>query len=703
MDWEQQFWKQEVTFLKKVGPKRAQVLLAEADIRTYEDLILYFPRRYVDQSRLLKIREISPETEMVSLAGKLSAFETVGTNQTPRVTCRLKDETGWIELVWFQGGKFIQEKFRAGDEVLVYGKINWNGHKISIAHPEMELLRTEEDISTKLRILPMYPGTEVLKRNGLDTKTIRNLVAQVLEQGKLHIPEFLPASIREATGLPDRKTAIFAIHFPANFEQLRAAQERLKFDELFLFQLLLAQRRKLQFPQRQAPAFPKIGDFFNRFYKECLPFDLTNAQKRVVREIRADVAKTTQMNRLVQGDVGSGKTMVALLTMLMALDNGFQSAMLAPTEILAEQHYRNLTRFLEPLSVQIGLLTGSLKKKQKDAVIRDLQTGHLQILVGTHALLEDYVVFQNLGLTIIDEQHKFGVLQRAKLWDKANSSYPHNLVMTATPIPRTLAMTLYGDIDVSVIDELPPGRKEIKTYQMPEGRRKEVFGLMRREIAKGRQVYVVYPLVEESSKLDLLAVEHGFEAMSRAFPNQHIGIVHGKMKPEVKEFEMKRFQKNETQILVATTVIEVGVDIPNASVMVIENAERFGLSQLHQLRGRVGRGAEQSFCVLMSKDRLSPDAKVRLEAMVESADGFKIAETDLQLRGPGDFLGTRQSGLPDFKLANLSEDVELVSKAREVAFSLIADDPELEAPEHQSIRKEINQYMSKLQLQGIIP
>lgn len=697
------FWKTDIMFLKKVGPQRADLLLKECNLRTTGDLLLYFPRKYVDKSRVMKLSEVGDDEQSVSLLGKIKRVEEVmGKNNKKRLTALFTDGTGTAELVWFQGISFIKSWLKVGEEVALFGRPTVYGNMVSFSHPELDWLKDSAGGEAKaFQILPFYSSTDKLSRFGLDSRGFRILIKNMMEVGAPYIEETLSQNIIQKYGLMSRQEAMKNIHFPDSFEHLSKAQFRVKFEEFFLFQLLLATRRQHAQARNQAPPFTKIGTFFNDYYENHIPFTLTNAQKRVLKEVRKDLARPIQMNRLIQGDVGSGKTMVAFMTMLMAKDNGFQSAMMAPTEILAEQHYRKIAEYAEKIGMYVAFLSGSQKKSSKNKNLEAIANGSADIAIGTHALIEDTVIFQNLGLVVIDEQHKFGVEQRAKLWRKAYP-FPHNMVMTATPIPRTLAMTLYGDIDVSIIDELPPGRQPIKTITCFESKRLEIFGFLRKELAAGRQVYVVYPLVEESEKLDLLAVENGYEAFQKAFPEFRVGIVHGKMPAENKQMEMARFLKRETHILVSTTVIEVGVDVPNATIMVIENAERFGLSQLHQLRGRVGRGKYQSYCVLMTANKRSADARKRLRAMVETTDGFKISEIDLEIRGPGDFLGTRQSGLPQFQLANITQDQAILQHAREAAFDLVADDTDLSHPDNATTLKTFILYKEKTASNGVV-
>ncbi len=702
-------FQKDITYLKRVGPLRAEVLAKECGIKTYEDLLYYFPRKYVDRSEVSKICHLTGEESHVSLVGKISRVEVIKSRKgRGRLTAQFMDGSGFMELNWFQGVRWMQKNVPQGIEVAIFGKpVNYGG-KLQMAHPEIEILTTQKAKQlpssqaetnatlTATPVVPFYPSNERLTSLGLDSRGFRNIVKGLFKEIEPHIKENLNDGMLEYYELMPRKQALTYIHFPPDLPTLRAAQQRLKFEEFFFFQLMLARKRKLVKTQHAAQPFLKVGEYFNTFFNEHLPFELTGAQKRVLKEIRKDVALPVQMNRLIQGDVGSGKTMVAFMTMLMARDNDFQSALMAPTAILAEQHAKKLGKFATKMGLRIELLVGGQKKKQREEILEHIASGAADIVVGTHALIEDNVKFQRLGLVVIDEQHKFGVLQRGKLWKKANP-FPHNMVMTATPIPRTLAMTVYGDIDVSVIDELPPGRKPIQTEMAGEKRRLEIFGFIRNELLKGRQAYVVYPLVEESEKLDYLAAVKGHELLERHFKEFRVGIVHGKMKPEDKEMEMQRFLKKESHILVSTTVIEVGVDVPNATMMVIENAERFGLSQLHQLRGRVGRSAHQSYCILMMGYKVSREGRARLKAMTETNDGFKISEIDLELRGPGDFLGTRQSGLPEFQLANLATDQPILSMARQAAFHIIESDPLLKDPAYQVIKDFYQQHSRKIE------
>lgn len=677
-----------VEYLKGVGPQRGEILKKELGIFTFYDLLQYFPFRYIDRTKFYKLRELNGDLPSVQTIGRITAKEIVGDKRSRRLVALLKDETGVVELIWFQGIGWVDRALHTGKVYIVFGKPNEFNGRISIPHPELELFNPGAEKTGNLTLQPVYSSGEKLKQFSLDTKGLQRLTAAVLQVVSREIEETLPAYLLAKYKLQSRREAFSNIHFPPDQHSLEQATRRLKFEELFFVQLKLLKNKVLRVQKFKGQVFEQVGERFNTFYTRNIPFDLTNAQKRVIREIRADTQRGVQMNRLVQGDVGSGKTVVALMSMLLAIDNGCQACLMAPTEILAQQHYISIKNLLSDGLAEVALLTGSTVKKERKKIHTALEDGSLHILIGTHALLEDAVQFRNLGLAVVDEQHRFGVEQRARLWKK-NAVPPHILVMTATPIPRTLAMTLYGDLDVSVIDELPAGRKPIKTVHLYESQRLRMFGFMRQEIAKGRQVYVVYPLIKESEKLDLLHLEAGIEAISREFPlpGFRISIVHGKLKPADKEFEMQRFVKGETQIMVATTVIEVGVNVPNASVMVIENAERFGLSQLHQLRGRVGRGAEQSFCILMSGSKLSREGKIRLETMVRTNDGFEISEIDLQLRGPGDIEGTQQSGVLDLKIADLSSDQQILTEARNEVIRIFDEDPELKEEKNQLLKE----------------
>ncbi len=673
-----------IEFLKGVGTHRADVLKTELGIFTCRDLLFHFPFRYIDRTKFHAIRDIQNEGEQVQLRGILRRLETLGEGRAKRLVGSIRDETGLMELVWFQSVQWLEKSLVVGREYIVFGRVSEFNGKFNISHPEME--ETMADQTHKARSFdPVYPSTDRLTQKGLDAKGLRKLIKTLLDGIKhTDIAETLPDEMLAQYRLAPRWQALQKIHFPETQAELDYATRRLKFEELFFLQLRLLQVKTRRKGAIRGFVFEKIGHYFNTFYKEKLPFELTNAQKRVLKEIRVDLAMGKHMNRLVQGDVGSGKTVVALMSMLIAMDNGFQACLMAPTEILAQQHFIGISELLADTGVRVGFLSGSIKGKKRNQILDALAAGDIHLLIGTHALIEDWVQFKNLGITIIDEQHRFGVEQRAKLWAKNPAGPPHVLVMTATPIPRTLAMTLYGDLDVSVIDELPPGRKPITTMHKTEHHRLRVQGLMREEMAKGRQIYVVYPMIEETEKMDLQNLMSGFEALSRDFPvpEFQISILHGKMKAADKEYEMQRFVRAETQIMVATTVIEVGVNVPNASMMVIENAERFGLSQLHQLRGRVGRGAEQSFCILLSGFKLSADSRERIQTMCQTNDGFKIAEADLRLRGPGNIEGTQQSGMLRFLLADLARDGHILSAARDIATGILEKDPTLQWPEH---------------------
>ena len=675
-----------IAYLKGVGPNRAVLLKSELGIHTFGDLINFFPNRYIDRTQFFKINQLQNNTSEVQIIGKITSIKTVQQKRGSRLVANFTDDTGQMELVWFRGAKWIKEALKINTPYVIFGKTTFFNGLFSMPHPEMELV---EDYKKSLRtaMQPIYPSTEKLTNKGISNKIVSKIIQNLFEEVQGDFTETLSTPIIDELNLISKKEALLNIHFPQNQELLTKAQIRLKFEELFFIQLQLIRKKLVRKSKIKGFNFEKVGDNFNNFYNNKLPFDLTNAQKKVLKEIRKDLGSNAQMNRLLQGDVGSGKTIVALLTMLIALDNGFQAALMAPTEILATQHYNSLVELLEGLNISIKLLTGSTKIKERRIIHEQLENGELNILIGTHALIEDKVKFKNLGIAIIDEQHRFGVAQRSKMWQK-NQLPPHVLVMTATPIPRTLAMSVYGDLDISVIDELPPGRKEVKTAHRYDANRLSVFKFLKEEIAKGRQVYVVYPLINESEAMDYKDLMDGYESIAREFPlpNYQISIVHGKMKPADKEYEMQRFIKGETQIMVATTVIEVGVNIPNASVMVIESAERFGLSQLHQLRGRVGRGAEQSYCILMTSFKLSADAKIRLNTMVDTSDGFKIAEVDLKLRGPGNLMGTQQSGVLNLRIADIVKDSHLLKKARVIAIDVLTKDPLLKLPENNFTR-----------------
>ncbi|MCC6839291.1 MAG: ATP-dependent DNA helicase RecG [Flavobacteriales bacterium] len=691
-----------IEYLKGVGPQRGDLLRQELGIGTFGDLLLHFPFRHVDRTQFQAIGQIGGEGDPVQLRGTLKQVRLVGEKRARRLTARLEDASGSVELVWFQGIRWLQPLLKDGGEYIVYGKPALFRDRFNLAHPEIEAAATwDEGAATPLQ--PVYSTTEKATAKGLNSRGIGKLVHALLPQVKGTLAETLGRELVEQYGGLGREEAIMEVHFPRDPERLERAVRRLKFEELFFIQLQLLRQKQLMQQDVRGNVFGTVGELFNTFYSNHLPFELTGAQKRVVKEIRKDMGTGKQMNRLLQGDVGSGKTLVGLLAMLLALDNGFQAALLAPTEILAQQHFRSLSRFLEGLPVQVRLLTGNTKAAGRKALLAGLKLGEVHILVGTHALLEDRVVFHRLGLVVIDEQHRFGVAQRARMQAKAQVP-PHVLVMTATPIPRTLAMTVYGDLDVSVIDELPPGRKPIRTVHRTDRSRNAVLDFLESEVQKGRQAYVVYPLIEESEKSDLKDVQDGYESLSRRFPlpRYAVGIVHGRMEQEAKDYEMARFIKGETNVLVATTVIEVGVDVPNATVMVVENAERFGLSQLHQLRGRVGRGAEHSYCILMTADKLGNDSRTRIRTMVETQDGFRISEVDLRLRGPGDIMGTQQSGLPKLHLADLVKDADLLQQARQAALGLLAIDPDLSDPRHGPIARTLAEQMQEKAVWGRI-
>lgn len=675
-----------ITYLKGVGPNRAQVLQSELGIQTYEDLLSHYPNRYIDKTKYYKINELERNSAEVQLIGKIIHLKTVEQKRGKRLVATFADETGEMELVWFRGQKWIKEQLKINVPYVIFGRTNWFNGSFSMPHPEMDLL-TDHEQGLRITMQPIYPSTEKLSNKGISNRVQSNLVKQLFAEANASFPETLSDQVLDDLKLLSRTEALFNIHFPRDQHLLARAQFRLKFEELFFIQLQLISKKILRKQKIKGFPFSEVGEHFNTFYHHHLPFELTAAQQKVIKEIRTDLGSNAQMNRLLQGDVGSGKTIVALMSMLLALDNGFQSALVAPTEILANQHFNNLQEILGSMEIRIALLTGSVKKSDRKVIHEQLENGELHILVGTHAVLEHKVQFRNLGLAIIDEQHRFGVAQRSKLWHK-NDIPPHILVMTATPIPRTLAMSLYGDLDISVIDELPPGRKPVKTVHRFDANRLKVFRFLKDEILKGRQVYVVYPLIQESQALDYKDLMDGYESMVREFPmpQYQISIVHGQMKSEDKEYEMARFVKGETQIMVATTVIEVGVNIPNATVMIIESAERFGLSQLHQLRGRVGRGGDQSYCILMTGQKLSSEAKTRLETMVRSNDGFEIAEVDLKLRGPGDLMGTQQSGLLQLKIADIVKDNDILKTARYFAIQILNEDPQLAQEKNKTLR-----------------
>ncbi|MGV6827897.1 MAG: ATP-dependent DNA helicase RecG [Flavobacteriales bacterium] len=687
-----------IDYLKGVGPNRADLLKKELGIFTFQDLLNLFPNRYIDRTRFYKIAHLQKTSADVQIIGKITHLKTIEQKRGKRLVATFKDETGKMELVWFRSQKWIKEHLKINQLYVVFGKINWFNGLFSMPHPDMELLK---DYKKGLRpaMQAIYPSTEKLSTRGITNKIISSLMQNLFVGCGGNFEETLSETILKNLKLISKKEAVFQVHFPKSQTLLSKAQYRLKFEELFYIQLQLLRKNLLHKTKIKGYPFAKVGNYFNTFYKHHLPFNLTHAQKRVIKEIRYDLGSNAQMNRLLQGDVGSGKTIVALLSMLIALDNDFQACLMAPTEILSVQHYNNLIYMFNKLNISVSLLTGSTKTSIRKKIHTNLENGSLQVLIGTHALLEDKVKFKNLGLAIIDEQHRFGVAQRSKLWKK-NTLPPHILVMTATPIPRTLAMSVYGDLDISVIDELPPGRKTIKTVHRFDANRLKVFKFLKEEIAKGRQVYIVYPLIQESEVMDYKDLIDGFASIERDFPKPHyqISIVHGKMKPADKEYEMQRFIKGETQIMVATTVIEVGVDVPNASVMVIESAERFGLSQLHQLRGRVGRGADQSYCILMTSHQLSENARTRLETMVKTSDGFEIAEVDLRLRGPGDLMGTQQSGVLNLRIADIMKDQDILKVARSYALQILKKDPSLLLEENKTIK---NTYLQLTKFKNI--
>lgn len=684
-----------------IGYKRGEVLTAEAQIVTIEDLLNYFPYRHVDRSKFYHISECTEKMPYIQIIGEILQFEYIGEGRASRLTATFSDGTGTIELVWFKGTKYIEKNIKPRTKYIVFGKPGRFGSKINIAHPDIELY-SDMNLRRSTGIQSMYNSTDKMKKNYLSSDNIRKYIYSILFNNNILIPETLPEYLIEKMHFTSREQAIKNIHFPKSVEALKIAEARLKFEELFYIQLSMLYQSQHRSRQYRGYIFSTIGDYFNQFYNKYLPFPLTNAQKRVIKEIRNDMRSGIQMNRLLQGDVGSGKTIVALLTALIALDNGYQACIMAPTEILANQHYDTISSLVAPLGISVKLLTGSTKKKEKEEILNDLANAGINIIIGTHALIEENVNFSNLGYVIIDEQHRFGVAQRAKLWNK-NVSPPHVLVMTATPIPRTLAMTVYGDLEVSVIDELPPGRKPVTTKLLFDNRRGQVYDFIHKKIAEGRQIYIVYPLIQENEKIDLRDLEQGYKILTDIFTECKLVMVHGKMKQSEKDEAMRMFVSGEAKIMVATTVIEVGVNVPNASVMVIENAERFGLSQLHQLRGRVGRGADQSYCLLMSKYELTENTRKRLQIMCETNDGFKIAEADMSLRGPGDIDGLQQSGLPfDLKIANLAGDVNILSTARNVAKAILAEDEELTSPKNTLLKKKLQQ-MNQLKINwGVI-
>jgi len=690
----------DIKYLPGVGPKKAEILNKELDIFSVDDLLHYYPYKYIDKSRIFYIHEIDGNMPYIQLKGRITAFESIGEGRNKRLIAHFTDGTGFIDLVWFQGAKFITDRYKINSPYLVFGKPTLFGSKFNIAHPDIDPYIENKTDTTALT--GYYNTTEKMKKHYLNSKALQKIISSALSSFVNNISETLPDYLISKVKLLSQKEALRNIHQPANPAVLRDAQYRLKFEELFYIQLNILRYTSDRKSKLKGFIFTHVGNYLNSFYDKNLPFPLTNAQKRIIKEIRQDMATGQQMNRLLQGDVGSGKTLVALMIMLIAIDNRFQASMMAPTEILANQHYQTIQELLFGLNINVRLLTGSTKKKEREEIHKGLLTGDIHILIGTHALIEDTVQFSNLGLVVIDEQHRFGVAQRAKLWSK-NSNPPHILVMTATPIPRTLAMTVYGDLDVSVIDELPPGRKPVQTLHQYDKKRGALYQSIRKQLQEARQIYFVYPLIEESEKIDLKNLEEGFQHIKEAFPEYTVCKVHGKMKPAEKDKEMARFVHNEAQIMVATTVIEVGVNVPNASVMVIESAQRFGLSQLHQLRGRVGRGADQSYCILITPYELSSDSKKRINIMVESNDGFEIAEADLKLRGPGDLEGTQQSGIAfNLKIADVVKDSQIMQYAREIAREIIEDDPALEKPENQILRRQLRKLSGNRYNWGLI-
>lgn len=684
----------DIKYLPGVGPQRASLLSKELNIVSFKDLLYYFPYKYVDRSRIYTIREIDGNMPYIQLRGKFLSFETFGEGRQRRLVGHFSDGTGVMDAVWFQGLKFVMGKIKAGVEYIIFGKPTVFGGRINVAHPDVD--EADELTVGNMGLQPYYNTTEKMKRMLINSHAIEKLMRNLFHAIQREpFEETLSPWMVESFHLMPLAEALYNIHFPQNPELLRKAQYRLKFEELFYVQLNILRYTKERRNKFRGLPFEHVGEIFNTFYSQNLPFQLTGAQKRVIKEMRRDMGSGRQMNRLLQGDVGSGKTLVALMTMLIALDNGYQACMMAPTEILANQHYETICRFLAGMNVRVELLTGNVKGKRRETILKDLLTGDVKILIGTHAVIEDTVNFSSLGLVVIDEQHRFGVAQRAKLWSK-NIYPPHVLVMTATPIPRTLAMTLYGDLDVSVIDELPPGRKPIQTVHQFDNRRASLYAFIRKQIEAGRQVYIVYPLIQESEKMDIKNLEDGYTNICEEFPEYRVSKVHGKMKPAEKDAEMQRFLAKQTQIMVATTVIEVGVNVPNASVMVIENAERFGLSQLHQLRGRVGRGADQSYCILVTGYKLSEETRKRISIMVETNDGFEIAEADLKLRGPGDLEGTQQSGVAfDLKIADIARDGQLLQYVRDIAERLLDEDPQCENPKNQVVWQQLKELRKK--------
>ncbi|MBO4481722.1 MAG: ATP-dependent DNA helicase RecG [Bacteroidales bacterium] len=692
-----------IEYLKGVGPQKADILHKEFNIYNFRDLLFYLPYRHVDKSKIYRIADINNDSAYIQIKGRIISHEIVGQQRAKRLVAKFADDTGVIELVWFNSLRWVEDMVQQKKEYIVFGKPTQFNNRWNITHPEMIDPQAQTNSPVPLSFQPLYNTSDKAKKKGLDSKAISKLIYTLLSQPQLSIPETLSESIINSVKLIPLEEAIYNIHYPASGTLLSKAILRLKFDELFFTQLKMLKIKLITSQKIKGYRFDKVGDYFNTFYKEHLPFELTGAQKRVIKEIRADVGSGRQMNRLLQGDVGSGKTITALLIMLIAKDNNYQSCLMAPTEILATQHYENISKLLAGMNMRVEFLSGSTKTAKRKEILEGLQNGDVDILIGTHALIEDNVIFKQLGLVVIDEQHRFGVEQRAKLWRKSSTA-PHVLVMTATPIPRTLAMTLYGDLDLSIINELPKGRKPIITRHLTEHQRLQLIGFMRREIAAGRQIFVVYPLIEESEKMDLQNLMHGYEMILHDFPRPQYqaSVVHGRMKSEDKDAEMQRFIRKETQILLSTTVIEVGIDVPNATVMIIENAERFGLSQLHQLRGRVGRGGDQSYCILMTGDKLSNDSKLRIEAMVSTTDGFEIANIDLKLRGPGDIQGLRQSGMMDFKIADIVKDEKIVAYTRQLAKKILEEDPNLTQPQNRPMAIHLAEMLKGEKFWGMI-
>lgn len=694
------FLDKEITYLPGVGPKRAELLKKELNVSTYGDLLRCYPYRYIDRTKFYRIKDISPASVYVQIRGRVLSMTTQGTGRNARAVALFSDGESAIELIWFKGVKYIIERYQPGHEFVAFGKVSEFNGRCNLVHPDMETINEALSKQNLGGVQGMYNTTEKMKNGSVTSRTLQKFVSEIFNSlGNARLSESLPDYLLQEYHLMPLHEALLNIHFPQSPDSLRLAQFRLKFEELFFIQLHMLRQRNVRRVHFAGFKFDKIGDIFNNFYGKHLPFQLTNAQKKVLKEIYADMSSGRQMNRLLQGDVGSGKTLVALMTMLIALDNGYQAAMMAPTEILAQQHFESISKMLSGLDVKVALLTGSSKKKEREVILQGILDGTIQILIGTHALLEDSVVFSKLGCVIIDEQHRFGVEQRSKLWSKSERP-PHVLVMTATPIPRTLAMTIYGDLDVSVIDELPPGRKPIGTIHRFETHRHNIYDFIKQEIAIGRQAYIVYPMIQESEKSDYANIEAGYESLKSIFPepHYHLGMVHGKMKPDEKDAQMRLFASGTTNILVATTVIEVGVNVPNASVMLIESAERFGLSQLHQLRGRVGRGADQSYCILLTSVKLSNDGRQRMEVMTRTSNGFEISEVDLKMRGPGDLEGTQQSGVSlNLKITNLATDGEIIQYARNVASDVLDKDPDLLLPENLLL----NRYLDRLAKESV--